>query len=103
MNTDDKTFGQAQDELLTKITDQKQIAFNALCAMFVKKAADELPDELVDVLIYVDEAWRCGHLCGESWWELGEDSIYHSEVKYWLPLPSFNPENTKDPEGSQVS
>lgn len=101
--SNDKTFGQAQDELLTKIIDQKQLVFNALCTMFVKKTADELPDELTQVLIWADNQWMCGHLCGESWWGLGEYPSYHSEVKYWLPLPTFNPENTKDPEGSQVS
>lgn len=92
-DSNDKTFGQAQDELLTKITDQKQLVFNALCAMFVKKTADELPGKLVEVLIYADGAWRSGWLGTDGDWYNYNDYWSSSEVKYWLPLPTLNPES----------
>lgn len=90
----DKTFGQAQDELLTKITDQKQLVLNAFYAMFVKKTADELPSPNFDVLIWVDGLWEYAHIGIDGDWYDYQDRYWGSkEVKYWIPLPTFDPEN----------
>lgn len=63
--------------------------------MFVKKTADELPDEMVDVLFWTGTQWWQGHVCGSSWYTQEEMTCGYelSEVKYWLPLPTFNPES----------
>lgn len=61
---------------------------------FVRKTADELPDPLVDVLGWVDGAWQSMYISGiDSDWYCYDNYWQQSEVKYWLPLPTFNPES----------
>lgn len=89
-----QTFGQVQDDLLAAMKAQTQTALNALYGLLVKKTADGLPNESIDVLIWVDELWEYAHIGTDGDWYDYQDRYWGSnEVKYWLPLPTFNPES----------
>lgn len=81
--------------LAEQITTMQTTALDFLLRVHVKNTADELPDVHDEVLVWANNYWVTAWRDVNGDWENHVDYISASEVKYWLPLPTFNPEETQ--------